>query len=142
MVDLEDVKVEDFLKATPFGEEGTNEARAILLAATYGEGEPTDNSNEMVQILKEKLEDPQPILKGLEFCVFGLGNRQYEHFNAMGKFFDEALHKLGAERVVPLGLGDDDADLEADFESWKENMWVALKKKYCNEAVIAKSCTS
>lgn len=145
VVDLEDVKVEDFLKATPFGEDDvdeTKQARAILLAATYGEGEPTDNSNEMVQLLKERLEDPQPIFNGLEFAVFGLGNRQYEHYNAMGKFFDEALVKLGAERVIPLGLGDDDADLEADFESWKESMWVALKKRYCNEAVITKSSTT
>lgn len=141
---MEDVKVvEDFMKATAFGHDKETEARAILLAATYGEGEPTDNSNEMVQILKERLEDnPQPILKGLEFGVFGLGNRQYEHFNAMGKFFDDAFEKLGAERVLSLGLGDDDADLEADFESWKENMWTTLKKKYCNEAVITKSTTT
>lgn len=139
VVDLEDVQVvDDFLKPTPFGDD-TKEARAIILAATYGEGEPTDNSNEMVQVLKEKLEEGTPILNGLDFCVFGLGNRQYEHYNAMGKFFDESFQKLGGMRVLPIGLGDDDADLEGDFESWKENMWAALKDRYCKEAIITKT---
>jgi NADPH-ferrihemoprotein reductase len=57
VVDLEDVgTVEDYLTDTAFGNKGQDEtARAIVLAATYGEGEPTDNANEMVQLLKEKL---------------------------------------------------------------------------------------
>ncbi len=135
--------MEDFLQASSFGDD-TKEARAMILAATYGEGEPTDNSNEMVQTLKEKMEDAncKSILNGLDFCVFGLGNRQYEHYNAMGKFFDEAFQTLGATRVLPLGLGDDDADLEGDFESWKENMWTTLKDRYCKEAIITKSTTA
>ena len=32
----------------------------------------------------------------------------YEHYNAMGTFFDERLAKLGAERVFKSGDGDDD----------------------------------
>ena len=47
--------------------------------------------------------------------VFGLGNKTYEHYNQIGKFFDNRLEELGAERVVQLGLGDDDANLEEDF---------------------------
>ena len=41
--------------------------------------------------------------------VFGLGNKTYEHYNAMGKFVDRRLEELGAARVFELGLGDDDA---------------------------------
>lgn len=143
VVDLEDVVGED---VEQFLLPGGATARAIILAATYGEGEPTDNSNEIVQMLKEKMEDESSsssssssagnILQGLEFCVFGLGNRQYEHYNAMGKFFDQALETLGGQRILPLGLGDDDADLEGDFESWKDQMWTAFKDKYCKGAVI------
>ncbi|PIO56349.1 hypothetical protein TELCIR_22252, partial [Teladorsagia circumcincta] len=47
--------------------------------------------------------------------VFGLGNKTYEHFNAVGKLFDRRLEELGAERAFALGLGDDDANLEEDF---------------------------
>lgn len=40
--------------------------------------------------------------------VFGLGNKTYEHFNAMGKYVDQRLEQLGAQRIFELGLGDDD----------------------------------
>ena len=33
---------------------------------------------------------------------------------------------LGAERICPLGLGDDDDDLDGDFERWRETLWAAL----------------
>jgi len=42
------------------------------------------------------------------YTVFGLGNKTYEHYNAMGKFFDKKLAELGAERMYPPGEGDDD----------------------------------
>ena len=41
--------------------------------------------------------------------MFGLGNKTYEHYNAIGKLVDSRLNELGAERVFELGLGDDDA---------------------------------
>lgn len=41
--------------------------------------------------------------------VFGLGNKTYEHYNAMGIYVDKRLEELGAERIYELGLGDDDA---------------------------------
>ena len=37
----------------------------------------------------------------------------------MGKDTDKALAKMGGERMHVLGLGDDDASLEEDFEKWK-----------------------
>ena len=41
--------------------------------------------------------------------VFGLGNKTYEHFNAMGKYVDKRLEELGGTRITELGEGDDDA---------------------------------
>lgn len=40
--------------------------------------------------------------------VFALGNKTYEHYNAMGKYVDKRLEDLGAKRIFDLGLGDDD----------------------------------
>ena len=41
--------------------------------------------------------------------VFCLGNKTYEHYNAMGRIVDKRLEELGAERVYKKGEGDDDA---------------------------------
>ena len=40
---------------------------------------------------------------GLRYAVFGLGNSTYEHFNAMGKFVDTEMEKMGGKRVHNLG---------------------------------------
>lgn len=41
--------------------------------------------------------------------MFGLGNKTYEHYNAVAIHLDKRLEELGACRVYELGLGDDDA---------------------------------
>ena len=61
-------------------------------------------------------------------CVFGLGNTQYEFYNAMGKLVAKKLGEAGGEKVVDYGEGDDDKNLEEDFEAWKdEKFWPALE---------------
>lgn len=40
--------------------------------------------------------------------MFALGNKTYEHYNAMGKYVDQRLAELGAQRIFDLGMGDDD----------------------------------
>lgn len=131
--DLEGVELPQFLEGK---DDDSGTSRAVLLAATYGEGEPTDNANVLYQTLREKMEDKEnnnesdSTFKGMDFCVFGLGNKQYDQYNAMGKFFDEAFDKLGGNRIMKIGTGDDDNDLEGDFETWKDKLWTQLKKKY------------
>ena len=155
VIDLEDIQVEDLVDdARKDHDSGAN--RAIFISSTYGEGEAPDNSTQFVQALIEKgctpilydqakgpaLEVPESCLVGLEYCVFGLGNKQYDHYNAMGKFYNHVLERLGGARILSVGLGDDDSDLEGDFENWKDNqLWPALKKRYVSdqaEAALAK----
>jgi len=101
----------------------------LLLFATYGDGEPTDTALDFVEWLKAEEEaDSEPLL-GKAYCVFGLGNRQYEHFNATGKQLDKSLAKLGADRLAPLGLGDDDDCIEEDLEKWSAALWAALSRR-------------
>lgn len=72
--------------------------------ATYGEGDPTDNAQELYDYLQQDQCD----LNGLNYGVFGLGNKTYEHYNEVGKFIDKRLEELNGKRLIPLGLGDDD----------------------------------
>lgn len=151
----EDVNGE-ILKEQMRDDNGKN--RAVFLMSTYGEGEPTDNAAGFIRFLKghlaidsdgdsaeeeKKAQDDgihASIFDGLDYAVFGLGNKQYEHFNAMGKLIDSAVGKLGGRRIVPLGVGDDDDDLEGDFENWKDTkFWPAMKKSYGGESALAGS---
>ncbi|GIM07336.1 hypothetical protein Vretimale_11486 [Volvox reticuliferus] len=60
-------------------------------------------------------------LSHLRFAVWGCGNRLYEeHFNVVARRMDRQLRELGAKRFRPLGLGDEDADLDLrqQFVPW------------------------
>jgi NADPH-ferrihemoprotein reductase len=105
------------------------ESFIIILAATYGEGEPTDNSREFYDwIIDEGLE--KDLLKNVQYTVFGLGNKTYEHYNAMGRIFDRRLEEIGAKRIFKKGEGDEDASLEDDFAAWKKELWPALVQHF------------
>lgn len=98
----------------------------ILVVATYGEGEPSDNA---VRFHKWA-SDPRNngALQGQRFCVMGLGDMNYTRFNNMGMETDANLERLGGKRVYRRGVGDDSQDIHADFQEWKNNgLWAALK---------------
>lgn len=99
---------------------------AVFCMATYGEGDPTDNSMEFYEWLKNS----EPDLTGMTYAVFGLGNKTYEHYNAVAIYLDKRLEELGATRVYELGLGDDDANIEDDFITWKDKFWPAVCEKF------------
>ncbi|RZC35104.1 NADPH--cytochrome P450 reductase, partial [Asbolus verrucosus] len=95
---------------------------AVFCLATYGEGDPTDNAMEFYEWLQNGDAD----LSGLNYAVFGLGNKTYEHYNQVAIYVDKRLEELGATRVFDLGLGDDDANIEDDFITWKDKFWPAV----------------
>ncbi|XP_076435133.1 NADPH--cytochrome P450 reductase-like [Babylonia areolata] len=99
---------------------------AIFCLATYGEGDPTDNA----QAFYEWLLDGTGDLEGVNFAVFALGNKTYEHFNAMGKYCDKRLEELGATRIFEMGLGDDDGNIEEDFVMWRERFWPVVCQQF------------
>ncbi|XP_055620902.1 NADPH--cytochrome P450 reductase isoform X1 [Toxorhynchites rutilus septentrionalis] len=95
---------------------------AVFCLATYGEGDPTDNCMEFYEWIQNNDVD----FTGLNYAVFGLGNKTYEHYNKVGIYVDKRLEELGATRVYELGLGDDDANIEDDFITWKDKFWPAV----------------
>ncbi|XP_065174334.1 NADPH--cytochrome P450 reductase isoform X2 [Atheta coriaria] len=99
---------------------------AVFCLATYGEGDPTDNAMEFYEWLQNGDAD----LTGLNYAVFGLGNKTYEHYNEVATYVDKRLADLGATRVYDLGLGDDDANIEDDFITWKDKFWPAVCEHY------------
>ncbi|XP_047270987.1 NADPH--cytochrome P450 reductase-like isoform X3 [Capsicum annuum] len=75
------------------------ETLAFFFLATYGDGEPTDNAA-----------------------------RFYKWFAEIAKVVDELLAEQGGQRLVPVGLGDDDQCIEDDFAAWRDLVWPELDK--------------
>lgn len=121
VADPEESDMEDLSKLKDLGK-----TLAIFCVATYGEGDPTDNAQEFYDWLQAGDAD----LEGMNYAVFGLGNKTYEHFNSMGQYVDKRLEELGARRIFELGVGDDDANIEEDFVSWKEKFWPEVCEEF------------
>lgn len=103
---------------------------AIFIVATYGQGDATDNALNFLEWMRDKEGKVDSCyLKDVSFCVFGLGNKKYMHYNQMGITTNETLELFGAKRMADLGKGDDGGDIEEDFNEWKEHIFQVLRKQ-------------
>jgi sulfite reductase (NADPH) flavoprotein alpha-component len=80
--------------------------RLIMIAATWGEGEPPGRA---ARAYNELMGEGAPRLDGIEFGVLALGDTAYAAFCAAGRTIDERLAALGGKRVI------DRVDCDLDF---------------------------
>jgi cytochrome P450/NADPH-cytochrome P450 reductase len=70
--------------------------------------------------------DDAKILGGVQYAVFGLGNKNWRTYQAFPNKVDKYLEELGAERIFPPGSGDADKDIDGDFNRWCYYFWQSL----------------
>jgi NADPH-ferrihemoprotein reductase len=118
VIDLDDYGADE----EAYAQKLPSEAYALFFTATYGDGEPTDNAARFMKWITELTGEEEgachELLEKVQYAVFGLGNRQYEHFNSVAKRLDKTMASLGAKRIAATGFGDDDACIEDDFAAW------------------------
>jgi sulfite reductase (NADPH) flavoprotein alpha-component len=78
-------------------------SRAILVAATTGDGDPPDRSLGF----QRRVMNTRPPLHGLKYAMLALGDRQYSTFCSFGMALDRWLSACGAQRVFPTVQVDD-----------------------------------
>lgn len=101
-----------------------NEKRVFAVISTSGQGEFPSNSRSFWKAFTDtKL--PADHLKNTEFAVFGLGDSSYVYYNQAAKNIDSQFAKLGAKRIIPIGLGNDqDEDkYEKAWEDWAPTLY-------------------
>ncbi len=102
------------------------EQLVLVLASTYGEGEPPDSCAAFAAQLTGAASQPGQVdLSKLTFSVLALGDRNYPKFCAFGHAIDAAFERLGATRIAPVCEVDSAA--AATFASWQEAMAAALQ---------------
>jgi sulfite reductase (NADPH) flavoprotein alpha-component len=87
--------------------------RLVVIAATWGEGEPPARA---VRAYGELMGEGAPRLDGVEYGVLALGDTAYAEFCAIGRRIDERLAALGGKRVVERV--DCDLDFAAPASAW------------------------
>ncbi|KAK0467284.1 sulfite reductase subunit beta [Desarmillaria tabescens] len=111
------------------------EEYVVFITSTAGQGEPPQNGRQFYKALNAAAASGDRTLTKLKFGVFGMGDSHYwprpedaHYYNKPGKDLDSRLEKLGGERVVELGLGDDqDADgPETGYKPWEQLLWKVL----------------
>ncbi|MGA7112039.1 MAG: flavodoxin domain-containing protein, partial [Pseudolabrys sp.] len=75
----------------------TTAKRLVVIAATWGEGEPPARA---MRAYNELMGEGAPRLDGVEFGVLALGDTAYAEFCAIGRKIDERLAELGGKRVT------------------------------------------
>jgi sulfite reductase (NADPH) flavoprotein alpha-component len=89
--------------------------RLIVIAATWGEGEPPGRA---ARPYSELMGEGAPRLDGIEFGVLALGDTAYAEFCAAGRKIDERLAALGGKRA--LDRVDCDLDFAKPAATWIE----------------------
>ena len=88
----------------------------VIVAATFGEGEPTDNAINFYKALTSS--DAPNLPETLNYSVCGLGDSSYADFNKAARNIDARLAELGANRVHDLTTCD--VAYEDDYAVWKQ----------------------
>lgn len=101
---------------------------AGFILSTYGEGDPPGNTDAFWRTLTGFVEQKTK-LDSLRYFLFGLGNRNYRHYNRVAEVVDGSLQKLGARRIGPAGRADDsNGGTEEEFLSWKQEIVEHLRR--------------
>ena len=117
------------LKANLFNVEKINDikifnesALIVIIASTFGEGEPTNDCVEFNKMLQSKeFWDRFNNQENLNVAIFGLGNDFYTYFNAQAKLFYKILvEEKKINSICDLGLGNAKEDIFQDFTDWKD----------------------
>lgn len=98
-----------------------DETKILAVVATAGQGDMPKTAVKFWENSQTFLETASAdYLKDTNFAVFGMGDASYAFFNESAVQIDRMFEKLGANRLMDIGLGDDQHPARYDtvLEDW------------------------
>jgi sulfite reductase (NADPH) flavoprotein alpha-component len=114
------VTLKDVADSSPA--EAAKAKNLLLIAATWGEGEPPSRA---VAFHRALMAAEAPRFDEVRFAVLALGDRAYANFCSTGRDLDARLEALGGSRVA--ARVDCDLDFAKPAAAWGEQALTALK---------------
>ncbi|QRW07574.1 nitric oxide synthase, inducible protein [Ceratobasidium sp. AG-Ba] len=105
----------------------------IVVTSSFGDGEAPSDASLFSEHINDLVTSPRPLERAgtnpVRFAVFGLGNsiwtKTYQQFP---RWVDETLERLGGNRILPLGEGDETAGTtEAAFAEFTRALSIAIE---------------
>ncbi|CAK5213266.1 unnamed protein product [Aphanomyces euteiches] len=113
-----------------------HEQVVIAILSTWTGGVPPESALVFCNWLQDMALDfrvSKTWLKHVHVGVYGLGNSEYdENYAKASKALSKHFSTLGATRLLPRGVGDDNQDQTAQFDQWSDNLVAALCEQYAN----------
>jgi sulfite reductase (NADPH) hemoprotein beta-component len=111
---------------------------SIFVTCTFGEGEFPETMLNLWSHLEDKCDKHTFPESSLRYGVFGLGSSMYavgDQFNRAARRLDARLEELGGERLIEVGLGDDQAAelYRGALDTWMEKLQPKLFGKASGE---------
>eukprot|EP00443_Scrippsiella_acuminata_P023390 CAMPEP_0115208892 /NCGR_PEP_ID=MMETSP0270-20121206/21457_1 /TAXON_ID=71861 /ORGANISM="Scrippsiella trochoidea, Strain CCMP3099" /LENGTH=435 /DNA_ID=CAMNT_0002622513 /DNA_START=47 /DNA_END=1350 /DNA_ORIENTATION=+ len=115
----------------------SSEPLIVFCVATAGKGEFPGNGRGFWEKINARASEFEGKLTETKYAMFGLGDSHYWgkgtedsriNFAKPARDLDEVLEKLGAQRLIPTGFGDDqDVDqYHTGFGEWKSQLYSRL----------------
>ncbi|HYI69492.1 MAG TPA: assimilatory sulfite reductase (NADPH) flavoprotein subunit [Skermanella sp.] len=101
-----------------------NEQDLVVIASTYGEGDPPQSAAGFFEFIEGH---KAPKLPDLRFAVLALGDSTYEYYCEAGKRLDRRLEELGAHRLKPRV--DCDVDYDEPAAAWIADILTSLDSR-------------
>lgn len=92
-----------------------------------------DPESDLLNEQRDKQEQQTNIrpLSNVRFGVFALGSTAYPHFCAFGRYIDQTLGELGAERILKCTCGDELCGQEKAFNGWSNQVFKTACDVFC-----------
>lgn len=103
---------------------------------TFGDGSSNSNFPDsakgiLLQVNKQEEQTNIRPLSNVRFGVFALGSTAYPHFCAFGRYVDQTLGELGAERILKCTCGDELCGQEKAFNEWSNQVFKTACDVFC-----------